>query len=89
MPDRPAEPASGPPAPPVSGNVRPAEDPQLAAQVQTLVQQIGQLQVQLAEAGQKTRLQDILGGIGYILGLMGLTFYFLGVRRKAAFNRPK
>ena len=28
------------------------------------------------------RLQDIVGGVGYILGITGMLFYFLGIRRK-------
>ena len=31
----------------------------------------------------RTRLRDILGGIGYIVGIAGVAFYLLGVRRKS------
>ena len=34
---------------------------------------------------EKLRWQDILGGVGYILGLMGVAFYFLGSRRAERF----
>ena len=30
----------------------------------------------------KLRYQDIIGGVGYILGLIGITAYFLGGRRR-------
>ncbi len=43
--------------------------------------QIRPLREQLEKYEEKIRLHDILGGIGYIIGLMGLG-YFLGVRRK-------
>ncbi|MBD3326897.1 hypothetical protein GF339_20095 [candidate division KSB3 bacterium] len=43
--------------------------------------QIRPLREQLERYEEKIRLHDILGGIGYILGLMGLG-YFLGARRK-------
>jgi nickel transport protein len=31
---------------------------------------------------QEVRWHDVLGGIGYIVGVAGIAFYFLGVRRK-------
>jgi nickel transport protein len=43
--------------------------------------QIRPLREQLEKYEEKIRLHDILGGIGYIIGLMGLG-YFLGARRK-------
>ncbi len=42
------------------------------------------LREQLERLEEKRRLQDILGGIGYILGLAGISFYFLGLRRRKA-----
>jgi nickel transport protein len=54
----------------------------LAAELQALTQQITALRRDLERVQSRTRLQDLLGGIGYILGIMGLAFYFLGVRRK-------
>jgi len=44
--------------------------------------QVTPLRKQLAQYEAKTRLRDILGGIGYILGIMGLVYYFLGLRKK-------
>jgi nickel transport protein len=45
---------------------------------------VAALQEQLTRYENRTRLRDLLGGIGYILGLAGIAFYFLGVRRKQA-----
>ncbi len=57
----------------------PAEgDAELYDQVVALRQDIRKLQEEL-------RWQDIVGGVGYILGLMGVTFYFLGSRRGERF----
>ncbi len=36
--------------------------------------------------GQRPRLRDVLSGIGYIVGVAGIAFYFLGVRRRR--SRP-
>jgi len=37
---------------------------------------------ELKEFKEEVRFRDVLGGIGYIVGLAGLAFYFLGVRRR-------
>ncbi|MGQ9576381.1 MAG: carboxypeptidase-like regulatory domain-containing protein [Thermoguttaceae bacterium] len=50
--------------------------------LQALEKQLAALRIELAGYENKVRLHDILGGIGCILGFMGLTFYFLGVRRR-------
>jgi nickel transport protein len=47
--------------------------------------QIRPLREQLDRYEEKVRLHDVLGGIGYIIGLMGLA-YFIGARRKS--NAP-
>jgi nickel transport protein len=47
-----------------------------------VVQKIRPLQREIADLKETTRLHDILGGIGYIMGIGGVVFYFLGVRRK-------
>jgi len=44
--------------------------------------QVVALRRQLDRYEQRTRLRDILGGIGYILGLVGLAYYFLGLRKR-------
>ncbi len=53
----------------------------LAAQTEALARQIAALRQDLDKWKAQLRLQDILGGIGYILGILGLLF-FLGGRRK-------
>jgi len=45
---------------------------------------VAALQEQLTRYENRTRLRDILGGIGYILGLAGIASYFLAARRKQA-----
>ena len=57
------------------------------AELETLIEaavakRIRPLQRELAQMRESIRLHDILGGIGYIIGIAGVTFYFLGVRRK-------
>ena len=59
----------------------PPDDRALAEKLEALRKQVVGLRKDLAEYKEKVRLQDVLGGIGYILGIMGLAFYFLGVRR--------
>jgi nickel transport protein len=44
--------------------------------------QVVQLQRQVDPLADKTQLRDILGALGVLFGMMGLTFYFLGVRRR-------
>ena len=41
-----------------------------------VARQLQPLREQLARAEERVRLKDILGGIGYILGLMGVAIYF-------------
>jgi nickel transport protein len=79
-PDQPAQQA----APPAStGSVQAtAKVESLKADIQALDRQIAQLRKDLNRSQSELRLRDILGGVGYILGVMGLVFYFLGVRRK-------
>ena len=40
------------------------------------------IQKDLAELRDRLWLRDVLGGLGYIVGIAGVAFYFLGVRRK-------
>ncbi len=54
------------------------EDEALRSQVIALRDDIQKLR-------DKLRWQDSIGGVGYILGLMGVTFYFLGSRRGERF----
>jgi nickel transport protein len=55
---------------------------ELAAQLAALQGQLAELRMAQDRHENQVRLHDVLGGIGWILGLMGLAFYFLGVRRK-------
>jgi len=49
---------------------------------QAVSRQVRPLREALEAYEEKVRLRDVLGGIGYILGIMGITFYFLGRRRR-------
>jgi nickel transport protein len=50
--------------------------------VETAVnRQIRPLREQLEAYESKTRLHDTLGGIGYIIGIAGIAFYFMGKQR--------
>jgi len=60
------------------------DDQLLAAVDRAVNKQVGRLREQLEGYEERTRLRDILGGIGYIMGLGGIAFYFLGVRRREA-----
>ena len=58
------------------------------AQLQRIVdqavnKQVGALRRELQAYADKVRLHDILGGIGYIVGMAGICFYFMGRRRRA------
>jgi len=55
-----------------------------SGELRALRADVAALQEQLTRYENRTRLRDVLGGIGYILGLAGIAFYFLGTRRKAA-----
>ncbi len=76
--DRPAAVPS--PAPRAEGpQVAPAES--LANEIAELRKQVQALRQQLFHYEQKVRWHDVLGGIGYILGLSGAAFYFLAGKR--------
>ena len=47
----------------------------------TLSKQVRPLREQIERLEEKIRLRDIMGGIGYIFGITGVVFYFLGVRK--------
>lgn len=47
-----------------------------------VAQKLRPLQREIVELREEIRLHDILGGIGYIVGIAGISFYFLGVRRR-------
>lgn len=61
------------------------DDAALEAMIARAVQQqVRPLRQQLAAYGEEIRLRDILGGIGYILGIFGLAAYAMALRRRAA-----
>jgi hypothetical protein len=64
------------------GPVNHHDEENLTAEIQALSQQVNALRKDLDKWKGRLRLQDIVGGIGYILGIMGLVSYFLGARRK-------
>jgi len=64
------------------GPAKPPDEENLTAEIQALAQQVNALRKDLDKWKGRLRLQDIVGGIGYILGIMGLVSYFLGARRK-------
>ncbi len=86
-------PGEGPPAasggdapeatlPPDRQSVPGPDGENLKAEIEALGRQVAALRRDLDRYRSELRLQDVLGGVGYILGIMGLAFYFLGVRRK-------
>ena len=68
------DPAAAPPA------AKAASDGQLLAEIRGLREQLAQYEA-------RTRFRDVLGGIGYILGLSGVAFYVVGSRKQAAGSR--
>ncbi|HUX07599.1 MAG TPA: hypothetical protein VMX35_09835 [Acidobacteriota bacterium] len=60
---------------PDSEEIRSIVEAAVAQRIRPLVREIRRLEEQVW-------LHDILGGIGYIAGLAGVAFYFLGVRRR-------
>ena len=70
------------PEPSLQGPALPSDAEDLGAQIKALSKQIAGMRKDLDRYRNQRGLQDVLGGIGYILGIMGLVFYFLGVRRK-------
>jgi nickel transport protein len=72
--------------PPAAG-APPATDAAGQAGLEHLIEaavrrQVEPLERKLQEYHEKVRLSDVLGGIGYIAGVTGLLFYFLGARKK-------
>ena len=53
-----------------------------SGQLAAIQEQLAGLRKELARHESKVRFHDVLAGLGFILGLMGLAFYFLGVRRR-------
>lgn len=55
-----------------------------AAEFDELHEQIEQLEAKLTAHDERIRLTDIIGGIGYIVGITGVVYYYLGTQRKKA-----
>ncbi len=80
-----------PAAPQPAGNGAPTAQPAAideaaleALVTRTVRQQIQPLREELAALGTDIRVQDIIGGVGYILGLFGLAAYGMSLRRRQA-----
>lgn len=73
----PAEPEHANPDPPAAPST--ALEPLVARVVQ---REVAPLRRELAELRDRRSLQDIVGGLGYIAGITGVAFYFLGSRRR-------
>lgn len=85
-----ASPAAKATPTPVDPSALPAVAPDLEALVDRAVsRQITPLRRDLAEFQERARLQDVLAGLGYIAGLTGAAFFFLGLRRKDRYHRSE
>jgi nickel transport protein len=86
-PEQPAAPPAAAPTAPAAAPPTPAPtglDPLLTAAIEGAVaRQIRPLREELQSFQEQARLRDVLGGIGYILGLMGLALWWRS-RRTAA-----
>jgi len=60
---------------------------ELSDRLEGVERQVAGLRKELARYEDKVRWHDVLGGLGCILGFMGLSFYFLGVRRRERLAR--
>jgi nickel transport protein len=83
-----AAPSDGPPVgPPGQPAVRPSGPPsipgqELLGEIQALRAQVVELRGQVYDYEQRLRFRDVLGGLGYILGLAGVACYLLSLRRQ-------
>jgi len=77
--EEPPEGASPKPVPESPPACREAAPP--PADLSQVQAQIGRLQQELDALRHQTQFRDVLGGIGYIVGMAGIAFYFLGVRQ--------
>ncbi len=53
-----------------------------SAVAEAVREQVRPLREQLESYEERVRLHDVLGGIGYVFGIGGVAFYFLGIRRR-------
>ena len=57
-------------------------DPSVAAELQSLNSQIVQLRRELDAYRQQLRWKDLIGGVGYLVGVLGLWFFVAGTLRQ-------
>ncbi len=55
---------------------------EVVRELRVLCEQTAALRMELDRWREHQRLQDILGGVGYIMGIAGLAFFLLGYRRR-------
>ena len=77
-----AEPAEAPPAQPEFGAHEEIATKDVELLEKAVARQLAPIRRMLEESQRKQRVSDIVGGIGYIIGLMGLVLYFHGKRRR-------
>ncbi len=71
--------------PPPGGEAAPPGETAAAADELTAIRsQLASLREQLAGYEQRTRLRDVIGGIGYIVGVAGVAFYIAARRAERA-----
>jgi nickel transport protein len=71
-----ADVAAGQPAPDRTSRTRPGSE--------ALADQIRELRRELDAYHHRARLHEVIGGVGYIVGVAGLAFFLLGRRRERA-----
>jgi len=90
LPAPPSEATPDQPQPSGKENVSPASEPSgsiAAGEVEQMVEKAVSRQLEpirraMEESQQRRRISDIIGGIGYIVGLMGLILYFRSKRQR-------
>ncbi len=71
------------PAPAPAPAARTEDAPLTRAEAERLFQRLrAEQRKELAAFEDRERVRDVVAGIGFLLGLTGIAFYFLGVRRK-------
>lgn len=78
----PATPASSAAGVPHTTRNSPRSDDDLAMRIEALHQQVIALRADVDRWKSQLRTQDVLGGVGYILGITGLAFFLWGSRQK-------
>lgn len=86
--EKPAAPSEGRPPRRVPA-LAPAAEPQILKDLveEAVERRVAPLERRLREYEDRVRVSDVLGGIGYIVGVTGILFYALGVRKKRALEQ--